>query len=52
MKQTPKKQSDEYATFSAALKKVLTVSPSELKTRIEKRKRIKTSASRVANERD
>jgi hypothetical protein len=40
----------EYATFEAALKKVLSVSHSKIKSKLdaEKRRRTKTSASRVA----
>jgi hypothetical protein len=46
MKQS-KTQLDEYATFETALKKVLSVSPSELKAKIEakKRKRPKRSSA-------
>ena len=41
---------DEYGTFEAALKKILSVPHSEIKSKLaaEKRKRIKVSASREA----
>jgi hypothetical protein len=48
-----KKDSGEYDNFEAALKSVLSVSHSEIKSKISavKRKRVKkSSASRVANE--
>jgi hypothetical protein len=45
------KNATEYATFETALKKVLSVPHSEIKSKLdaEKRKKIKSSASRVAN---
>jgi len=51
-KPSAKNASGEYAIFESALKKVLSVPRSEIKAKLdaEKRKRIKTSASRVAND--
>ena len=45
-----KNESGEYAAFESALKKVLSVPHSQIKSKLdaEKRKRIKTSASRAA----
>jgi hypothetical protein len=54
-KPSGKNETSEYATFENALKSVLSVSPSKLKSKIrtEKRKRIKkSSASRVVNGQD
>lgn len=48
-----KNEQDEYATFANALKKVLSVTHSEIKTKLEKRKRTrKPSASRASIARD
>jgi hypothetical protein len=54
-KPSSKNDTGEYATFENALKSVLSVSPSKLKTKInaEKRKRFKkSSASRAASGQD
>jgi hypothetical protein len=50
-KASGKNASGQYATFETALKKVLSVPHSELKSKLdaEKRKRAKSSASRVVN---
>jgi hypothetical protein len=50
-KPSAKHDAGEYATFETALKKVLSVPHSELKSKLdaEKRKRTKSSASRVVN---
>jgi hypothetical protein len=49
-----KNESREYDAFSSALKKVLSVPHSEIKTKLdaEKRKRSKTSASRATSGKD
>lgn len=49
-KPSGKDASGAYAAFESALKKVLSVPRSEIKAKLdaEKRKRVKTSASRVA----
>lgn len=49
-----KNEVGEYAAFEGALKKVLSVSRSEIKTKLdaEKRKKTKASASRVSSEKD
>jgi hypothetical protein len=49
-KPSAKKETGEYETFEVALKKVLSVPHSEMKSKIDatKRKRTKTSASREA----
>ncbi|HVS88753.1 MAG TPA: hypothetical protein VHF01_11115 [Candidatus Acidoferrum sp.] len=59
MKHAPKKQSNEYVTFSAVLKKVLTVSRAELERRMEadktekqKRQTIRASSARVSRAKD
>jgi hypothetical protein len=53
-KRSGKDESSEYATFETALKKILSVPHSKMKSKLnaEKRKRIKSSASRAANEQD
>jgi hypothetical protein len=52
-KPSAKNVQGEYATFENALKKVLSVSHSELQSRLPKRKRVKrSSASRAVNARD
>jgi hypothetical protein len=54
LKPSAKNESGEYAIFENALKKVLSVPHSKMKSKLdaEKRKRIKASASREANEKD
>jgi hypothetical protein len=55
MRKQTKNQTDEYTSFETALKKVLSVTPSELKAKIEakKRKRSKPpSASRALTSQD
>jgi hypothetical protein len=49
-KPSGKNDSGEYATFEGALKKILSVPHSQIKSKLDakKRKRIKTSASREA----
>ena len=49
-----KNESGEYATFENALKKILSVPHSKIKSKLdsEKRKRIKSSASRAATSKD
>jgi hypothetical protein len=46
-----KKESGEYAAFNSALKKILSVPHSEIKSKLdaEKRKKTKSSASRASN---
>ena len=54
-KRSAKNESGEYAAFEGALKKILSVPHSEIKSKLdaEKRKRIKrASASRVAGMKD
>jgi hypothetical protein len=48
-KPSAKNETGEYAAFEGALKKILSVSHSELKSKLhtKKRKKIKTSASRA-----
>ena len=50
-KPSAKNDAGEYATFHNALKKVLSVPHSEIKSKLdaEKRKRVKPSASRASN---
>jgi hypothetical protein len=52
MSKTPKNGTDEYATFENALKKIVSVPRSQIKSKLdeEKRKRIKkrSSASRAS----
>ena len=53
-KPSAKNESGEYAAFSSALKKVLSVPHSEIKAKIDsaKRKRVKSSDSRASNATD
>jgi hypothetical protein len=53
-KPSAKNESDEYNVFEAALKKILLVPHSKLKSKLdaEKRRRIKSSASRAATVKD
>jgi hypothetical protein len=54
-RQAGSEKPNEYASFENALRKVLSVSPAKIKSKIEssKRKRIKTSsASRVSRAKD
>ena len=53
-KPSAKNESGEYASFEGALKKILSVSHFEIKSKLdaEKRKRTKTSASRAAIAKD
>jgi hypothetical protein len=50
-KPSAKNATGEYATFESALKKILSVPHSEIKAKLdaEKRKRVKSSASRASH---
>ena len=53
-KPSAKNETGEYSAFEGALKIVLSVPPSQIKSKLnaEKRKRKKASASREANDKD